>query len=182
MKSKVDEIIETEFNENRRVHTKGVIQVIDKIANAHNISQEKAYIAAAFHDYSKATMTSDEEIIFLENKGFDHNSYPKAMHHGFVSAFILKEQFDCEDEEIFDAIYYHVSGNEKMSDLAKILYIADTCEPGRPHGYVDIIYKTAINDIDEALKIAVKMKSEYTLSKGKSLHENTIKLMKELGV
>jgi len=177
------EICNNEYSENRRIHTLGVLKVVKKLAIYYDLDSELLEIAALFHDYAKAKMSIDEQIQYIkDNMDDDLLDNPKELFHGFVSADILLNKYKYENRIVYDAIFDHVSGNQEMSDIAKVLFIADTCEPNRKHDYVDSIYQTSLSSIDEGLKLGCSVKNEYTISKGGKLHINTIKLLKELGV
>ena len=51
--------------------------------------------------------------------------------HAKLGAYLAKDKYDIEDEEILMAIRSHTTGRPGMSLLEKIVYIADYMEPGR---------------------------------------------------
>ena len=67
-----------------------------------------------------------------------------------------------------------------MSKLEKIVYIADTIEPGRAYPGVDELRDLADEDLDKALKRAISDSIRFVVEKGHSLHYNTIKLWNDM--
>ena len=71
-----------------------------------------------------------------------------------MAAYYTKEKYGIDDEEIFDAIYYHTSNKPEMNTLEKIIALADMLEYGRTMHFkpsLDIIRSVASEDMDLAL-------------------------------
>lgn len=62
--------------------------------------------------------------------------------HAFLGAEIAKDLFGIDDDEIYDAIFYHTVGKPDMSLLTKIIYIADAIEPLRNYDGVGAFGRT----------------------------------------
>ena len=72
--------------------------------------------------------------------------------HGKAGAVLAKEKYDVEEENILNAIYYHTTGRPGMSQLEKIIFIADYMEPGRKNApNLALIRKMAFDDLDKTL-------------------------------
>lgn len=72
--------------------------------------------------------------------------------HAKLGAYLAKDKYDIEDEEILMAIRSHTTGRPGMSLLEKIVYIADYMEPGRKElpNMMDVRH-LAFEDIDKCL-------------------------------
>lgn len=87
---------------------------------------------------------------------------------------MAKREYGIDDEEIYDAIYYHTMGKPDMSLLTKIIYIADGIEENRHYDGVDRIRSLAEEDLDKALILQIDYTIKSVISKGGLLHTNTI--------
>ena len=83
---------------------------------------------------------------------------------------IEEEKFEVEEEDILNAIYYHTTGRPGMSQLEKIIFIADYTEKGRVGKQFDEVRAKA-NDgkLDEAILLQCDNTLIYNLMRG-SVH------------
>ena len=44
---------------------------------------------------------------------------------------MLKTEYGVDDDEIYNAVYYHTTGRKNMSLIERIIYISDVIEPSR---------------------------------------------------
>jgi HD superfamily phosphohydrolase YqeK len=86
------------------------------------------------------------------------------------------------DDEIYNAIKYHTLGRENMTDLEKIIYIADKCEVGRDAqlAKAPLWRNMAEESLDEALLDIISDNIEYLASKGATPHANTLAILSQL--
>ena len=72
--------------------------------------------------------------------------------HAKLGAFLAKEKYSVEDEDILSDVLYHTTGRENMTMLEKIIFVADYVEPGRkPITGLDEIRALIFIDIDAAI-------------------------------
>ena len=94
--------------------------------------------------------------------------------------YILLEKFSKEvaninDEDILSAIKCHTTGKPNMNLLEKIVYVSDYIEPLRyKMPRLDVIRKTAFEDIDECLKLILTDTLNYLKSSGMMIDKATI--------
>lgn len=140
----IDEIGEKRFNHCIRVRD---------FALKLNTSQDekKVETAAILHDCAKYNekhyldkyrqfIDFDKEI--LENK---------AVLHAFLGKIVAKKEYNIKDEEVLNAIKYHTTGREGMTELEKIIFLADACEEKRNYEGVEEIRDLAFKDLNEAV-------------------------------
>lgn len=172
MKSKLSQmLIEKRFN-----HSLGVMETAVSMAAFHGADVEKARIAGLLHDCAKNYSTQEMfELCDKYNLKLDYITQKQTgLIHGFLGAEVARDIFGIDDEEIYDAIYYHTVGKPDMPLLTKIIYIADFIEPMRHFEGVDIMRKLAFDNIDKALVYQIDMTIKSVLKKGTLLHTNTI--------
>jgi len=164
-------LIEKRFN-----HSVGVMNCAVEMAELYGADVEKARIAGLLHDCAKNYSVSEMfELCDKYNVSLDPITRRQTgLIHGFLGAEIAKDIFGIDDEEIYDAIYYHTVGKPDMPLLTKIIYIADSIEPMRHFEGVDILRKLAFDNIDKALVYQIDMTIKSVLKKGTLLHTNTV--------
>lgn len=145
-----------EVQKNSRLeHTVGVAYTAASLAMRYGADMEKALIAGYLHDCAKHM--SGEELLKickkndLELSPVEHEN-PSSLLHSKVGAFLAREKYGVEDEEILNAICYHTTGRPNMTLLEKIIFLADYMEPGRDKApNLPLIRQLIFLDIDKAL-------------------------------
>ena len=62
-----------------------------------------------------------------------------ALLHAPLSGVRAKCEYDIDDVEIINAIDCHTTGRENMTLLDKIIFVADTVEPGRTYAEAEML-------------------------------------------
>ena len=109
---------------------------------------------------------------------FERYSYP--LIHGPLAALIVKYDFLCDDEEIFDAIWYHTTGKENMPLLTKIIYLADFIEPNRDFEGVDALRSLAKTDLDAAMCMGLEMTVRLLEKQGSAVCPDSLAALMEM--
>ena len=157
-------------------HSVSVMEEAVRLAKHYGADVEKARIAGLLHDCAKnfpkekLYALCDEYNVKLD----DISKQEVKLLHGFVGANILKSEYGVDDEEIFDAVYYHTIGKPDMSLLTKIIFIADCIEPTRESNWADQVRDVVYDDIDKALIVQLDNTIKCVLAKGTMLHTNTV--------
>jgi predicted HD superfamily hydrolase involved in NAD metabolism len=86
--------------------------------------------------------------------------------HAKLGAYLAKADYGIDDEEILDAIRWHTTGRPEMTQLDKIIYIADYIEPNRNQApNLDEIRRLARVNLDECLYTILKATLAYLETK-----------------
>lgn len=148
----------------RLQHVLGVYETAVSLAKAHQLDEEKVMIAALFHDYAKydsiEAQIEDLDLGIIK----DYVDTP-VIYHAFAAARKLEMDFGIHDEEILNAIRYHVWGRIGMSDIEKVILISDSCEPNRRFDDAKHIYELALKDLDLASEYVMKASIDYLETK-----------------
>lgn len=148
----------------RYIHTIGVRYTAQSMAMRFGLDIEKAGYAGVLHDCAK--YLSDVQML-LECKK-NHIKYSEAekakpsLLHAKLGALYAKKIYGIEDEQVISAIRWHTTGKPSMSDLEKVIYIADYIEPGRrmlPH--MAEIRKMAFIDLNQSMYLILKNTLSY---------------------
>ena len=114
-------------------HTLGVAFTAANLAEVHDVDKETAYLAGLLHDCAKF-FEKEEQILLCEQFGIPLTEIERknpALIHGKLGKYMAKNRYLVKNEEILSAIRYHTTGHPAMTELEKIIYLADYIEPGR---------------------------------------------------
>lgn len=133
----------------RRKHTAGVIVLAKRFAKRLGVDEGKAEIASLLHDNAK----------YLDYKDFHgftlHEQMPKNVVHQFLGAYIAENILGIDDSEILTAIKYHTTGRVGMSDLEKIVFMADVLEKSRTFEGVERLRQITEIDFEKGFRLSV---------------------------
>ena len=156
LKSKLDTM--------RYEHSVSVSYTCIALAMRYGFSLEKAELAGLLHDCAKR-YTDNELIARSQKHGLsltESELKAPAVIHAKYGAWMARNKFGIQDEEILSAIQCHTTGKPGMGILDKILYIADYIEPMRyKASRLPEIRKLAFEDLDECMYEILKDTLEY---------------------
>lgn len=148
-------------------HTLGVAYTASNLAVCHGVNPKRARMAGLLHDCGK--YLSDSEMYALcEEYGVSlsraEQSNP-ALVHSKLGAYLAKERYGIDDEEIASAISYHTTGKPGMTDLEKIIFLSDYIEPYRnmdcrPYS-LEEVRKACFFDLNKGLKMTLHNTVSY---------------------
>lgn len=155
--------------QSRREHSYRVARMAVARATQVGVAEEKALLAAALHDCGKY-VALDSPLL----SGFvAPQDVPAPVMHQYTGAYLAREQFQIDDEEIVDAIRYHTSARAGMSTLEKLIYLADMLEDGRDFEGVNDLRKLFWQDLDECLFHALSAQEAYLKETNKPVYPLT---------
>ena len=172
----VEEKLISSIGKERYLHSIRVMNEAIKLANIFGCDKDKAAIAGLLHDCGKLK-NKDELLKNIHDFGIIQSvscSTNIALLHGAIGAEIAKREFRIEDIDILNAIKYHTTGRENMTQLEKIIYIADYIEPYRNFPGIDDIRKLAYENLDLTLLKAMDNTIKHIIDKGDYIHPDTI--------
>lgn len=164
-------------NNDKFEHSIRVAKTSKLLAQKWNAPVEDAIIAALLHDIGKSM--SDKEMLSLCIRNgialYDFEIFKNLTAlHGKVSSLLFEKEFSKDDIERFNSISHaissHVAGDETMSILDKVIFIADNIEPKRGNNILSKIQSDEINNPDECIRMIIKDKSERAKQKGRELN------------
>lgn len=148
--------LKNNLTEKRYAHSIGTAECARNLAVKYSLEPEKAYLAGLLHDCAKCFST--EKLISLIEENIPEvdeieKSNKKTL-HAPVSAYVAKQTFGVNDEEILSAIRWHTLGKLNMTDFEKIIFLADKIEERtRENWYAQPIrsYLTEKNGLNKAI-------------------------------
>lgn len=154
-------------------HTQGVAGEAVKLAKLYGVDEKKAYLAGLLHDCAK-DYSGKDKLRMCEKLGIELDSIminQSDLTHSFLGAVLAKDMFGIEDEEILNGIKYHTTGRAGMSDLEKIIYLADFFEPSRAYFEGrDEIKRLAYENLDRAVAFSLEHTINYNKKKNRLIH------------
>ena len=140
-----------DIGEKRFKHSLRVAETAVKLADNYGLDPKKAYLAGLIHDCAKYN-----EEAYIKKYNIDFSIYPVSsikdpVLHSFLGAEVAKKVYNIYDRGVLKAIEYHTTGRPDMSDLEKIIFIADAIEPARDFEGIDKIRKLAFESLNKAM-------------------------------
>lgn len=168
-------IVSGQMPAKRWKHVEGVMQTAVELARRYGADPVKADLAALLHDLAKFWPVERQEAVIRENglntELLDHD---KQLLHAEVAAFISQRDYGVDDPEVLDAIRYHTSGRVGMTQMDKIVCLADYIEPGREFPGVERIRELAEVSLEEALLAGFDSTISFLLEKKKAIFPLTV--------
>lgn len=140
----------------RYQHTLGVAETAVKLAESlGTVSPEKARLAGVLHDCGKYE--------------------GDALTHAPLGAVIAREDYGITDEDILSAIRWHTTGRPAMTDLEKIIFVADYIEPGRDRApRLEMLRKLAFTDLDKTIVCILEDTLSYLRNCGAFIDDSSL--------
>lgn len=127
----------------RHLHSLGTMEMAGKLALWHGLNPARAMTAGLLHDIGKSL---DRETCrrYAEQYGICDVAEPN-LWHGPAGAALLRERYGVTDDAVLEAVAYHSTGRPGMTDLTKIVYLADKIEYGRTFARLDVLRQAAFS-------------------------------------
>lgn len=161
-----------------RLHPKRIPHVLGCEQEAVRLAKrwgEDVYDAAAagiLHDITKR-LSEEEQLILCDQYGIIIDmSVPgtdKTLHQ-ITGAAVAYHEFGVS-QKICDAIRWHTTGKPDMTDLEKIIYLADYIEPNRCFDGVERIRTLSYESLDAAMEEGLRMTMEDLSARGAPILE-----------
>lgn len=157
-------------------HVQRTATLARELAEAHGEDPDRAELAALVHDV--AHDLNEKALLHFAQQHqvpltLTEARVPKLI-HGAVGASILYREWGIRDEEILDAVRFHISGSATMGTLAKIIFVADKLEPERDHFYGGLgpLREMARVDLDQAILQLYGWRMNQLVTNAQPVHED----------
>ncbi len=153
----------------RKEHTLRVAFFVAEHAKECGVDETLAVKAALLHDCAKNLQPNDPLL-----EGFVcPQGVPKQVWHQFAGAYLCEKRFGVKEEEVLSAVRYHTSGRVGMSDLEKLIFLADMLEEGRDYPEVYPLRKRFEEGLNECLEEALYRTLVFLEEKGEPIYSLT---------
>ncbi len=178
LKPEIESWLKSFVSEKRFNHIENVAKTAKKYAKKLELDHYKAELSAWLHDCAKELPNeklleyAKEKNIELDKADFDN---PHVL-HARVGSLMAKEKFGIDDTDVLAGIRCHTLAEPDMSKIAMVVYLADSCEPGRERKFAAPIRKTfKEKGLENAVLHAINSKLLDVIEKNKIVHPLTIR-------
>lgn len=172
------------LSEKRFSHSVSVAKKAYELAKIYGENENKAFAAGILHDITKE-YSDEKQLKFLEQNGImlsrEQMESPKVL-HSYGGAVYAKSTFGIEEDNFFNAIFYHTTGRENMSTLEKIIYISDMIADDRDYEGVNVLRDLAKKDLDAAVLKGLECSIKFVEEKGEKVLEDSRKAIMSLSI
>lgn len=176
-------ILQANLKPKRYMHCLGVMNTAILLAKRFNVDVKKAAIAGLLHDCAREFETKDL-ITECEKRHLyitDIDRQLPILMHAPLGTAVAKEKYNVHDTAILKAIAAHTVGGANMSDLDKIVYLADMIEPHRNFDGLDKLREMArTQDLDTIMISAFDQSILFIMRKGHTIHPYTVAARNEI--
>lgn len=134
------DIVKTLLPNKRLIHTANVITCALDKAKPLFLNRDDVFTACCLHDAVK--YVNPEKF---PNCNLPENM-PRPVQHAYLGEYFARTQLGIKNQDILNAIKYHTSGRAGMSNLEKLVFVADMIEEGRDYEGVETL--RALYDVD----------------------------------
>jgi nicotinate-nucleotide adenylyltransferase len=155
------------LDEKRIPHVVGCEGEALRLAQRWGVDLDDAREAAILHDITKK-LGKEENLGILAKHGVFVGKLEQGeekLLHSKTGAVLARSEFGVS-EAVADSIMWHTTGRANMSDLEKIIYLADYIEPMRDFDGVGLLRQAAYSDIDAAMRMGLEISIEDMVSRG----------------
>lgn len=180
------DLMEERVSKKRFMHAEGVSDTAEHLARIYGASPERARLAGILHDWDKGLdndgIRQKARDLGLEEKvgAWVLENMPQVV-HGPTAAAELARDLPQIPADVIEAIDKHTTASVEMSDLDKILYIADALEPTRSFDEVEELRAMMGQvSLDELYAAVYRFWVQALIEKGCLLHPDTLTIWNDL--
>lgn len=165
----------TYLDAKRLVHSKNTALVALSLNRnfCPKIDEDKVLLAGLLHDVGK--MYDKTELPKKIINAIPSDSIGTPVQHQFVSAEIVKNDFHISDEDVLNAIRFHTTGRENMSQFEKLIYVSDLISYERNFQGVESLRKAVYNDFEKGFITCLTYSRDYVVETGREVYPLTDK-------
>lgn len=178
-REKMEYKLKRELDRPRFEHTLGVEQMAVNMARIFGEDENQAALAGLLHDCAKCLPLA-QMVKAAKHEDIDPvMKESKALMHAVAGMCVARDVYDVKDEAVLSAIRWHTTGHAQMTNLEKIVYLADMIEPNRkPYPGLEELRVLCMQNLDQAMHTALRMSLEHVKEQGKTLHPDTLAALK----
>lgn len=169
----ITEFINTRLSAKRFMHVKRVMETAKDLAGRHGVNVADAELAALVHDVAKEQNIHLVKRILRLREEHAYLEHSNKIWHAPLGAIVAQETFGIANPDILNAIRFHTTGRPGMSDLEKVIFVADYTEPGRTYEGC-IAVRQLWHNLDQATCEILKQKVEKITIGGGKNHPDTM--------
>jgi len=150
--------VPTHISADRWAHTQEVALMAMRLNRQLHLPEDKVVTAALLHDCMKGAAHVYPAVPLDARQ-------PNVV-HAFNGAEEARHRYGVEDEDVLNAVRYHTTGRAAMSDLERLIYLADYCEATRTFSGAAEVREAALVDFDKGFLMAVSQVYRHVHERG----------------
>ena len=174
-------ILQERLTPKRYNHSLCVADEAVRLAKKYGGDCEKAYLAGLLHDITK-NATQEEHLQIFSRFDIMLNDIEKnseKLWHAISGAAYIENVLKIDDKEIITAVRYHTTARAGMTQLEKLLYLADFTSADRDYDDINVMREKVEISLEAALDYALSYTINDLVSRGKPLHLDTVNAYNE---
>jgi len=148
----------------RYIHSIGVFEMAMELNNLYHLEVDEDHIALAalYHDYAKFSGIDEYQAI-VQKFNLDPAilNRPKAILHAVLGCYMVMDELNVYEEDVFHAIETHSTGDGSMTHLQELIFISDLVEVNRKEEYFNKMRRLAKHNFKKAIATALRNKIIY---------------------
>ena len=171
-------LLQQSLKPKRYEHSVRVYETALKMAAHYHADEKKVAVAALIHDCGRR-IPKEQSAAKAKELGIPVDPVEEAqpiLLHAKLGVYYAVHEYGVspEDKDVLDAIRYHSTGTADMTDIARIVFLADLIEPGRDFEGVETIREASFQDLDRGMFLAYENTIRYLLDDGLLIHPDAI--------
>ncbi len=155
-----------------------------ELAQHHDIDENKVKLGALAHDLARA-LKGDQLLQKAHELGLPIDpveTHEPILLHGPVAAELLRREDGLEDQQVYEAVYWHSTAHKGISPVAQVIFLADKLDPQKAHRYPFIpeLKELAIESLDKATLDFLSRQLESLIHEGSTLHPVSVEARNHL--
>ena len=187
MSSSVEKLIAARVGahpEGLRRHTRRVQEQALELARQHEVDEEKAGLGALAHDIARA-MKGEQLLHEARRLGLTVHKVEARVPillHGPVAAEMLRRMDGLEDQDIYEAVYWHSTAHKDLGPAAKVVFLADKLDPQKVSRYPfqSELRDLAMKGLDMAILEFLNRELCSLIQQGSLVHPVSVEARNEL--
>ncbi len=174
-KSYID-LIGSRLSEKRFIHSVNVAKAGVALAERYGGDKEKAYLAGILHDIMKEEKP-EIQLQMLKKHDIMTDTVTLGappLWHAKTGAIFCKEQLGIDDQDLLNAISYHTTGRANMSQLEKLVFLADYIGEERDYQDVDVMRAETMISMERGMRYALAFSIQDLVNRDKTIHLDTV--------
>lgn len=164
--------LKKELKSSRYEHSIGVLNAAVALAQRYGENVEEVSASALLHDCAKHN--EGKILKYLNDKGCDISKYkPSVNLHAELGAIWAREFYGLNKAVCLAAIKKHTLADKEMSNLDKIIYVADMIEIGRDYKGLKKLRKAVFEDLDKGYLACLNRSIKYLIKIDKYIEPRT---------
>jgi predicted HD superfamily hydrolase involved in NAD metabolism len=181
--AQAEEALATRLSAGALAHSERVARTAGELAKSYGVDVGEARLAGLLHDWNR-DLSSEALLAEARAMGLPVTDVDVAVPyllHARTGASSAAFALPGLPEQVADAIALHTVGSSQMSELAKIVYLADMLEPGRKYPAAEVIRNgIGILPLDELFLEGYSASLRHLVEARKLIHPDTVAVWNSL--